>query len=228
MNPNGSLYKSIYTGSEINFDKDGYSTDIKEFEEKLDKYDVSSYSSGKDMYVHYEHISVSVATYYYRNDLDKRIKKAVNRYMRERLTYCLKKGRLIVSDDYLDKGEKGIKEWQELKSSQNKNNSIEKKLITQTVREKKRFAFSCARATEGKIANVGTSWSIPRLTVDGCWNVGKNEKLVAEIFNTKDKNFMMTIENEEILRKVKSHWKHELEKAINEVDNLKLEDIKHY
>lgn len=208
-----------------------YVYDTKELEEKLDnlKLEASFYGRSTDKpKVNFEFLKLTIGgMYYYRKqDYIDKIPKFARAFIKNKYVYCTKNGKNIVPKEYLDKGEKGIAEWQELKRSSNKNNSIEKRLIVQTVREKKQFAFACAREVECKIGNVGSSWSIPRLTVDGCWNVGKNSKLVSELFNTKDKNAMMTIENEKILEEVKEHWKNELEKAIEAIGLLKLEDIR--
>ncbi len=208
-----------------------YVYDTKELENKLDnlKMEATFYRGPEDKpKVNFELLKLTIGgMYYYRKqDFVNKIPKMAKTFIRSKYVYCTKNGKNIVPKEYLDKGEKGIVEWQELKKSSNKNNSIEKRLITQTVREKKNFAFACAREVECKIGSVGSSWSIPRLTVDGCWNAGKNTKLVSELFSTKDKNAMMTIEDEEVLSKVKNHWKLELEKAINEIDKMKLEDIR--
>lgn len=209
-----------------------YVYNTKELEEKLDnlKLDATFYSrhAVDKPKVNFELLKLTIGgMYYYRKqDYIDKIPKVAKAFIKNKYVYCTKNGKNIVPKEYLDKGEKGIVEWQELKRSSNKNNSIEKRLIVQTVREKKQFAFACAREVECKIGNVGSSWSIPRLTVDGCWNIMKNTKLVSELFNTKDKNVMMTIENEKILEEVKGHWKNELEKAIEAIDLLKLEDIR--
>lgn len=212
-------------------EKRNYVYDTKELEGKLDnlKLDASFYRHDAEKpKVNFESLKLTIGGmyYYHKQDFVNKIPKMAKAFIRSKYTYCTKNGKNIVPKEYLDKGEKGVAEWQQLKKSSNKNNSIEKRLITQTVREKRNFAFACAREVECKIGSVGSSWSIPRLTVDGCWNAGKNTKLVSQLFSTKDKNAMMTIENEEVLRKVKNHWKFELEKAINEIDKLKLEDIR--
>lgn len=208
-----------------------YVYDTEELADKLDnlKLDASFYRhEAEKPKVNFELLKLTIGgMYYYRKqDFVNKIPKMAKAFIRSKYVYCTKNGKNIVPKEYLDKGEKGIAEWQELKKSSNKNNSIEKRLIIQTVREKRNFAFACAREVECKIGSVGSSWSIPRLTVDGCWNAGKNTKLVSELFNTKDKNAMMTIEDEKILEEVKGHWKNQLEKAIETIGLLKLEDIR--
>lgn len=224
---NGYVDMSTYPVIDRENKKDvEYLTDIKKFEDMLDKCDLSTYSGGEMVKIHFESLTVKITTYYYEDTIEKKIDRAIRKYIREHLTYCLKKGQLIVPDEYLDKGEKGIEEWRELKGSQNKNNSIEKKLVKELIIQKKQYAYSCNKKVEGTMISANPNrWDIPRMTVDGYWNVSKNTKLMLELVRTKDRQAILKMDNKEILEKYKAYWKNILEQAIRDIDKLTEEDI---
>ena len=200
-----------------------YSDNIKEFEEMARQSSRNtSYTDDGDV-VYLEKISAQIYQHSFKN-FRKEIKKEINRFVRNSLTYCLKNGRCIVPDEYLDKGEKGIEEWRNIKSSKNKSNSIENRLIKETVNAKKQYAYDVAYKTMDTIISADTScnWTLPRLMIDGKWNQQRTQKLAAHILGTKDKQKLIEMSEQEILDKTKEYWKQKLMDAYNEVDKLEM------
>lgn len=198
-----------------------YSDDLEEFE-KMAKQSSRcvSYSDDKDI-VYLERVSAQVYRHSFEN-FEKEVKKQINKFVRNRLTYCLKNGKLIVPDEYLDKGEKGIEEWRDIKSSKNKSNSIENKLIKEAVNEKKQYAYDAVYKVMDKIisANSSRDWMLPRLVIDGKWNKQRTQKLATKILDTKDKQKLIEMSEQEITDRAKEYWKQQLMNAYNEVDKI--------
>lgn len=198
-----------------------YSDDLEEFE-KMAKQSSRciSYSDDKDI-VYLERVSAQVYQHSFEN-FKKEVKKEINKFVRNRLTYCLKNGKLIVPDEYLDKGEKGIEEWRDIKSSKNKSNSIENKLIKEAVNEKKQYAYDAVYKAMDKIisANSSRDWTLPRLVIDGKWNKQRTQKLATKILDTKDKQKLIEMSEQEITDRAKEYWKQQLMDAYNEVDKM--------
>lgn len=200
-----------------------YVYDTKEMEDvvknvKMDK----SFSSNNNEFVYIDDISVRI--YEYRLDRMKDvIPKIIKRIVRKNLTYCLKKGVCIVPDEYLDKGKKGIEEWKDMKSSSNKNNSMEKRMMKQLLRDKKDFTMDCVYTATRLIAGANQSWSIPALEVDGRYNKQRVRKLVTQLLKDKNDQGIMSMSNEEIVSLCKEYWKGILMDAYNVVDQMKME-----
>lgn len=198
-----------------------YSDDLEEFE-KMAKQSSRciSYHDDKDI-VYLERVSAQVYQHSFEN-FKKEVKKEINKFVRNRLTYCLKNGKLIVPDEYLDKGEKGIEEWRDIKSSKNKSNSIENKLIKEAVNEKKQYAYDAVYKVMDKIisANSSRDWTLPRLVIDGKWNKQRTQKLATKILDTKDKQKLIEMSEQEITDRAKEYWKQQLMDAYNEVDKI--------
>ena len=204
-----------------------YSTDLNELEEKLKNAKQSiSYSNIDNDYVWLE--KVSAGTYHYNfEDINDRINKMIRRFMRKNLTYCVKQGKIIVPDEYLAKGKEGIEEWRTLKSSNNKSNSMEKRMLKQAFADKKRLAHRNMSSVINSITK-NNSWSMPSITVDGQWNQSKIDKLVTQVAGTKDKQKFMEKTDREIFEEFKEYWKKKLMEKYNEIDNtimLKPEDM---
>lgn len=198
-----------------------YSDDLEEFKEKAKQSTRSiSYSDDGEV-VYLEKVSAGIYQRAFEN-FKKDVKKEINKFVRNRLTYCLKSGKIIVPDEYLNKGEKGIEEWRDIKSSKNKSNSIENKLIKEAVNGKKRYAYNAVSRVMDKIVSADNShnWVLPRLMVDGKWNKQRTQKLVAKILDTKDKQKLIEMSEQEIIDKAKEYWKKKLMDAYNEVDKL--------
>lgn len=200
-----------------------YSDDVEEFK-KMTKQSIrnASYSGDGDI-VYLERISAGIYQRAFEN-FEKEVKKEINKIVRNRLTYCLKNGKLIIPDEYLDKGEKGIEEWRNIKSSKNKSNSIENKLIKEAVKEKKQYAYDSVCRAMDKVLSAGNSydWSIPRLMIDGKYNKQRTQKLAAKILDTKSKQKLIEMSEQEIINRAKAYWKQKLMDAYNEVDKLEV------
>ena len=200
-----------------------YSDDIEEFKE-MAKQSARRVSFSDDREVVYlEKVSAGVYQCAFEN-FKKDVKKEINKFVRNRLTYCLKNGKLIVPDEYLDNGEKGVEEWRDIKSSKNKSNSIENKLIKETVNAKKQYAYDTMCRAMDKLVSADNSsdWTMPRLMVDGKWNKQRTQKLVTKVLDTKDKQKLIEMSEHEIVDKAKEYWKQKLMDAYNEVDKLEV------
>lgn len=204
-------------------DRYEYHNDIKEFEELAKKATKNASYSGDGEIVYLEKVAADVYVHSF-NDLTKTITKAINKYIRNNLTYCLKNGKLIIPDEYLDKGERGVEEWRNIKSSSNKSNSIENKLIKDAINEKKQYAYDCVNRAMDKVLSAGDShdWTIPRLTIDGKYNRQRTQKLAAKVLGTKDKQKLIEMSEQEIINRAKAYWKQKLMDAYNEVDKLEV------
>lgn len=199
------------------------STDIKEFEKELEGVKSNgSYVTGKPKYVWLEKFMVGAYPYMVER-IEKNLGKLVNRFIRKELTYCMKNGTIIVPDEYLQKGKEGIAEWQELKRSNNKSNSMEKRMLKQVFRDRREFAYKVMAKIVDQISSSHT-WTLPSLTVDGRWNVTKMNKLITQIADTKDKQKFLDMTNEELVKLFKEYWKDVLTKACEEIDKLEIEE----
>lgn len=199
-----------------------YSDDLEEFKEMAKQSTKSSSFSDDKERVYLEKVSVGIYQHSFEN-FKKEVKKEINKFVRNRLTYCLKSGKCIVPDEYLNKGEKGIEEWRDIKSSKNKSNSIENKLIKETVNAKKQYAYDAVcRAMDKLMSADNSSWTLPRLIIDGRWNKQRTQKLVTKILDTKDKQKLIEMSEQEIVNRAKAYWKQKLMDAYNEVDKLKV------
>lgn len=199
-----------------------YSDDIKEFEELAKKATKNASFSGDGEIVYLEKVAADIYVHSF-NDLTKTITKEINKYIKNNLTYCLKKGKLIVPDEYIDKGEAGIEEWRQIKSANNKNNSIEKKMLKDIVRDKKVFAHDCIyKAMDVAMSTDTVDWSIPKLTIDGRWNRQRVSKLVTKVLGTKDKQKIIEMSKQEIMNRSKAYWKQQLMDAYNNLDKMEM------
>lgn len=198
-----------------------YSTNMEEFSKKLSNVkNRTSFSMKDDEYVLLEKINVTVRPRRF-SDIDVTIRKQIDKFIKEELTYCLKKDEVVVPQEYLDKGEEGIKEWRDLKSSKNKNNSIEKKILRQAVNDKKKYAYeSMCRIMATIELSQNASWKTPFIAVDGRWNKQRTTKLVNNILDNKTQQFYIDITDEEIMNKFKEHWKNVLMTAYKSIDKL--------
>lgn len=198
-----------------------YSDNLEEFEEMVKQSTRNVSYSGDREVVYLEQVSAVTYKHSFEN-FKKEVKKEINKFVRNNLTYCLKNGKIIIPDEYLDKGEKGIEEWRDIKSSKNKSNSIENKLIKETVNAKKQYAYDAMYKVMDKIisANSSHDWTLPRLVIDGKWNKQRTQKLATKILGTKDKQKLIEMPEQEIMDKAKEYWKQQLMDAYNEVNKL--------
>lgn len=175
------------------------------------------YRNGEYEKVYIESFSAKVDYYTvrYAQEADKYIK----RYVKSALPYCLKQGKSIVPDEYLDKGEQGIEEYIAIKRSSNKNNSIEKQLVKQTLNDKKERAKDIECGLFSVITNSqSTDWTMPHLEIDGRWNKARINKHVVHMLGV-DKSAILKMTDDDIVNKVKEEWKKVLMDAYNAVDN---------
>lgn len=196
-----------------------YSDDEAEFAEGLKdiKDVISSFSYEPDKYVYLEDLSAySYATDF--QNIGNKIAKIIKRVISTDYRYCFRSGKIIVPKEYTDKGECGIRDWQSLKGSNNKNNSIEKQMLRDIVRDKKKYAEHSLHCVMSAITKGNTSWSIPTLTVDGLWNKTRKKKLVNELLKDKSDQELIEMEKEDIDNIIREHWKGVLKKAMENVD----------
>lgn len=222
-----------YTGLSCDYELEGeesedfeYINDVKEFESKLKDVSRRSYYSHKKEIIYLETFKVQIHAQQFRNLKDTVI-KLVNKFLRNELTYCINSNKIIVPEEYIAKGEAGINEWRELKRSKNKNNNIENQIIKQTFKEKKQFAIRSMYLVMGAITkNNWSSWKVPNLSMDGAYNAQRTSYLVNQLLKDKDKKQFLSMDEEEIIERFKKHWIDKLNKAIEQINEIKPEDVK--
>lgn len=200
----------------------GYVYNKKELESELKRFKRKSWSTG-DKTVYLEDVNIGVSVYEAHN-LRERVTKMVKKVLSEDFTYCIRNNKIIVPDEYMKKGEEGIKDWRDLKSSSNKNNSIEKRIINDTVRDKKAYAMSCMYTMMSEIPRVSDRWPFPQIMIDGRYNTQRTRKLVTKLLDGKNKQAVISISKEEICTKFKEYWKEKLMSACNALDALEIND----
>lgn len=182
-----------------------------------------NYNTEKDEYVYLESLTIREYPYQF-EEIDKFFTSKIKKYIRENLSYCLKKDALIVPEEYMNKGKTGVEEWRNIKSSNNKNNSIEKKLLKQTLKDKKNYALDCMsavmlRAVFPNGTSMGRDWSLPFIEIDGRFNYSRTRKLVNTILKDKSDQDLIKMPEEEIQKLFKDFWKDKLMELYNSVDN---------
>jgi len=224
----------FYTGVSCDYELEGeesedfvYINDIKEFESRLkDVSRRSYYSRNKNDIVYLETFRVQIYAQEFRNMKDT-VTRIVNKFLRNELTYCINSNKIIVPEEYIAKGEVGIGEWRELKRSKNKNNNIENQIIKQTFKDKKRFAVKSMYNIMSAVTRANwNSWKVPNLSIDGSYNNQRTSYLVNQLLKDKDKKQFLSMTEEEIVERFKKDWVDKLNKAIEEVNKIKPEDIK--
>ena len=200
-------------------DKDfEYVEDEKEFDKTIKGYTRKSYRDNENIYL--ENIRYTAYTGHF-DDLENKIKKQIKKFIRNNLSYCIKKGKIIIPEEYLNKGKEGIKEWRQLKASNNKSNSIEKKLLKQIYADKKFYQYNTMSQIVDKIAQ-SQNWVMPHIEVDGRFNKQRTFKLINQILGDKSKREIMNMEEEEIVKAFKEYWKEILKKKYEEVDKMEI------
>lgn len=202
-----------------------YSNDIDEFKEKLNgvKYK-NSFSAQDNGYVLLEKISLIARPYRF-DGIDDKIKRLINRAIKEELTYCLKKDEVVIPQEYIDKGVEGIKEWREIKASKNKNNSIEKKILREAVNEKKAYAYNVmCKIMDAVTSADNINWAVPFITIDGRWNKQRTSRLVNNVVDNKNPQYYIDTSKEEFVKMFKEYWKKILKNAYENVEKLTIEE----
>ena len=89
---------------------------------------------------------------------------------------------------------------------------------------KKQYAYDSVCRVMDKVISASDSydWTIPRLMIDGKYNKQRTQKLAAKILDTKDKQKLIEMSEQEIIDKAKEYWKQKLMSAYNEVDKLEV------
>ena len=224
---NDGDYLRINSEIEIGDDrKDSYryEEDINEFESKLKEVAYENiYGADRGKRVLLEKYSVGAYGYVFEN-FDKTVDKLIKRLIRKEFTYCIAKNKIIIPEEYIAKGKDGITEWREIKGSNNKNNSLEKKLLRQVVAEKKEFMYIAMNQIVDKVAATRRDWSIPTLAVEGNYNQGKIRKLSNQIIDIKDRQALLDMDKKDVVKKFKEYWKQELMNAYEAIDKMEVVD----
>lgn len=214
-NSSGASWEFGEEDADKNFE---YIEDEKEFDKTIKGYTRKSYRDNEDIYL--ENIRYTAYTGHF-DDLEEKIKKQIKKFIRNNLSYCIKKGKIIVPEEYLNRGKEGIDEWRQLKASNNKSNSMEKKLLKQIYADKKFYQYNTMSQIVDRIAS-SQSWSIPHIEVDGRFNKQRTFKLINQILGDKSKQEIMNMEEEEIVKAFKEYWKEILKKKYEEIDNMEI------
>ncbi len=194
---------------------------VDEFEERVKDMQVRGGYGDNAPKVYVEEVSITYDSYscHTVQDIPYRIKKLI----KEKLVYCLKDGKLIVPDKYLDKGTSGIEEWQTIKRSNNKNNSMEKKLIRDCLRNKKVYVNACLNTVCRAIIR-DQDWSMPTLSVNGMYNQAYMKKCVTHLLDGKDNKQIASLTDEEILQMVKKFWLDKINQTVIKIQSVTVDD----
>lgn len=167
-------------------------------------------------------------------DMDKMLDSIIKKTVSTTLRYCVRSKKNIMPQEYRDKGDSGIAEWQRVCESKNKNNSMEKKMLREIVNGKYSLAFDILdtiyRDMQDSQLNHPTDtgmlgYTVPRITIDGRWNISRRNKAVrAIIFHDKTPADIVEMTDEDILNKCKQHWLNELKYIQEAVANVKLKN----
>lgn len=152
------------------------------------------------------------------------VKYLTNKIIKETFTYCTKKGKNIVPDEYLKNGLAGIQAYQADKRSKNKSNSIEKQLVKSMKKEKISTAFETfcevMRVMLGEAGNTPHDWTEVFLAVDGRWNTGRRMNVVKRYIINMTDDELIKLSDSEIKTRCKNYWKVQLQKAIKNIDEI--------
>lgn len=199
-----------------------YYDKLEDFEEELKTVKRrTSFNSDTGDIIWLEDYTISIYTNSFK-DIGEDIKKLIKKTIRNKLTYCIKSGKVIIPEEYLEKGKAGIEEWRQIKSSSNKNNSMEKRILKATYREKRLFATDNMRNIFRGITEKHNSWKIPSLEIDGRYNQQKISALITEVFKDKSRQEFMELSEEDIMNGMKEYWKNILMDAYNAVDAIEI------
>lgn len=212
---------SVSTGDSPEYYENTSIEDIKRIIKDMPKLS-TNYSSMEYDELYIERLYVEVHNWSI-DDIRNKIKKQIQKFVRKELTYCLKNGKIIIPDEYAERGEQGVIDWREYKKSKNKNNSMEKRIIKETYQAKKKRAEKIMFAVlyGGTLTKV--DWSLPFLTIDGSRNKARVNKLINMILNCKDKQNILNMSDEEMTKRIKEYWIGELERAMNYIKQKEIE-----
>lgn len=168
-----------------------------------------------------DEVYVSMYTYNY-HGTEENVVRLIKKLFRNELTYCVKQGSVIIPQEYLDKGKTGIEEWRETKSSKNKNNNMEKRMLRQMLRDKKQSILMQMRTLMWRFPTGQDTrdWSVPSLNIYGSGNCAMAHKLVNRVLGEMTDQEILSITDEEVSKKFKEYWKGILTKAIEQIDDV--------
>lgn len=195
--------------------------DTEELEKRLKSLKVLiGPSTNHPTVIYTEKVEVYMHSYRFKN-LSGVVWGLINKFFKENLTYCIKNDVVIIPEEYIKRGQEGINEWREKKKK--KNNSIEKQILRQAVKDKKEFAIDALGTVMREMCDIsGRRWDIPWLIVDGRFNKQKVAKLMTQINETTKRQQFMNMTNEEIVNRTKEYWKNMLKEAYNRIDELEI------
>ena len=178
-----------------------------------------------DKYILLECVSVQ-AYAYWGQKLTENVKRYIKRVIREDLTYCLKKDKVVIPDEYLDKGKEGIEEWRTIQSGKNKNNSMEKRMLQQVFKDKKTTAYGISSLIMDTLTTNMSEhdWSIPNVQIDGRWNQTRMRKFITKRVDTTNRQKFLNMSDEEIIKVFKEYWKTKLMDAYKAIDELDVKE----
>lgn len=214
------------TGTEIRMSEEyesninirDYSEDIVEFEREIDRVVLKDSWGNTD----YRVTGITVFCAWHRlQKLRIILKKLVKKAIKENLAYCLRNGRVIVPQEYLDKGERGITEWQEHKRSSDKRNTMEHRMTRTLVNDKKKLLSDTLLEITRLIAIQGNDWSIPKISVNGLYNKGRMAKLANSFIKQKSAQEILELTEQDIIDMCRNYWKQKMTDTIAAMDNYK-------
>lgn len=206
-----------YDEWEYSIDLDKMVEDVKEVKcRTFSRHD----STGEYDYAYIEDIKCEVYNYYM-DRVAEHIEKYIKRFFRTELTYCTLKGSLIVPKEYTVKGEEGIKEWRELKASKNKANSMEKRMLRTTLREKKAEVFHQMQVLLWRLPCANDrDWTMPFIMIDGSGNKNRVQKLTNQIIGGKTDSELLAMSSEDVEKEFKKFWKDKVMNIYNGIDDI--------
>ena len=206
------------------FDESEFSTDLDKMVEDVKGVKNRTFAryDSKDQfdYAYIENIKCEIYNYYM-NRVSENIERYIKRFFRTELTYCMLKGDLIVPKEYIDKGEAGIKEWRELKASKNKANSMEKRMLRTTLREKKAEVLHQMQVLLWRLPCANDrDWTMPFIMIDGSSNKSRVQKLTNQVIGNKTDSELLAMTSEDVEKEFKKFWKEKVMNIYNGIDKI--------
>lgn len=127
---------------------------------------------------------------------------------------------------YRDRGKEGVNEYIALKRSQDKNNSLEKKLFRQQVRTNKEILDNAFLTVMARLTRPMRDYRIPDLAIDRQWNATRRRALRTKLLKGKTNNEIAKMTRGELLSLAKTYWLETLTLSAQKVNELKEEDMK--
>ena len=109
--------------------------------------------------------------------------------------------------------------------SSNKNNSMEKRIVKELERERKRYAYVVLCEIFYTTITQNKGYLIPRFMVEGMYNKQKIQKLANTIIKENEDKGRKLTEKEEILSACKEYWNNEIMNVYKAVNEIEVKDI---